>query len=342
MEPRIEAMYTGPAPFDYDYLAEQEEDGVYVSIWCNEEILFYQVTAHSVFGDGEDDSDDVLEQYEELEETATSKHFRTFLSLDRLVNEKIRDTKDRVTDTKYYGFRIGCTMHGGDTLSYAEAFNSNRPESREYLQVVKRNGKYHYSASHESYYMRIEMGVLYKYYFKEAEPENYFIEIDDLKDLDEKYWYLAQPFVLLRNNMEEGLWESGADVFQPAIQDNEDEYDPIVTAARGGKDENGNVFLELTLDYSRKNRYYLLISETLNPGYQVLKKSIFDEVILKRKKDYRHDDKIVESYMEQQDAFSGRYGKYFIALNKLMEKACSVEHTIGWRFGYHDRYGFNG
>lgn len=341
MEPRIEAMFTGPSPFDYIYIAEQEEDGVYVSIWCNEEMLFYQVTEKSVFDDNEGNCDDTLELYKSLEETATSKYFRIFLSLDRLIDEKIRDTKDKVNDTKYYGIRFGFALHGCDIISYAEEFNSNHPEHREYLQVVKKNGKYHYSASHESYYMRIEMGEIYKYYFREAQPEKYFIEIDNLKDLNEKYWYFAKPFIILRNRLEEGLWESGAESLQPTIQDAEDEYDPIVTSARGGKDELGNVYFELTLDYSRKNRYYLLISEALNPAYQVLKKSVYDEAVLKRAKDHEQNATVVESYTKLQDAISGAYGKYFSALNEFMEKFCSVDQTVGWRFGYQDRYGFN-
>ena len=337
MEPRVEAFYIGPAPFDYMYIVEQEEEKAFVSISYNEEMLIYQVTKHRVFGDN--NAEDVLEKYQELEDSATSAYFRTFLNLDRILDEKIRSTKEKIIDTKYYGIRFGAGIQNGENIAYVECFNSNQPEYKEYLQVIKKNNKYYYSASHTSYFMQFQLGEVYKYYFGEANPEEYYLKIEDLKDLDEKYWYFAQPFVTIRNMLDEGLWESGADVLQPVIR--EDEYDPIVTSARGGRDEEGRIFVELTLDYSRKNRYYIIISDGLSPAYQVLKKSIFDELILKKEKRHEQNETIIESYDSLEETASSRFGHLFLSLNNLFESLKNSDHNMIWRYGYEDMYGFN-
>ena len=71
------------------------------------------------------DSDVVDERYESLEEAAASDLFFWFLEIDDRIDKKVRDTLDRVKDTRYWpnAFRAGGGWAGGKAQAYMEAFN---------------------------------------------------------------------------------------------------------------------------------------------------------------------------------------------------------------------------
>ena len=126
-----------------------------------------------------------MEEYESLEDAASSRFFKWFLELDRETDEKVLETMRQVDDTRYYGARYGAKLHMGEMTYYMEAFNTQHPERREYFQIVENGDESRFTVSHESYYMWLELGEIYPTYFgkKMQEPE-YFIDVKDLYELD--------------------------------------------------------------------------------------------------------------------------------------------------------------
>ena len=207
----IEAERCGDAPMDYSYWG--------VLKISNGKSAYYVEAAYSEFGDHFDvlteemhdlyekraaehnqmvetdigflnltepsDGIEVVEQYESLIEAARSPFFKWYLEIDRAVDDKILKTLNSVDDTRDSEPRFGARLGRKNWIYYMEAFNTQEPEKREYFQIIKDGDEYTYSVSHESYYMRIELDSLYEVYFKEkAHPEEYFIKVHHLPELE--------------------------------------------------------------------------------------------------------------------------------------------------------------
>ena len=146
------------------------------------------------------DSDVVDERYESLEEAAASDLFFWFLEIDDRIDKKVRDTLDRVKDTRYWpnAFRAGGGWAGGKAQAYMEAFNDREPGRQEYFQILRQDGRTRYSATHASIFMRMELGKnLYSAYFgDEPEPE-YWFSVDSLEELKEDRERLTQIFTVM-------------------------------------------------------------------------------------------------------------------------------------------------
>ncbi len=91
--------------------------------------------------------------------------------------EVLRD----LDDTRKYGSRVGSSWTGNQPQIYMEAFNDKEPEKREYFQVVEyRDGTCRYTASHESCFLRLEMGMdLYSAYYGVKQEPEYFLDSPD-------------------------------------------------------------------------------------------------------------------------------------------------------------------
>lgn len=142
-----------------------------------------------------------LEQYESLVDAASSPFFSWFLKLDRDTDDKVAKTLRAVNDTRYSGTRCGMNMQHCEWKYYVEAFNTNNPELQEYFQIVEIPGKgCTFTVSHESCYMRMELGEIYPTYFGVPDREmEYFINVKDLDELqDEKlhYKYIFKDLLL--------------------------------------------------------------------------------------------------------------------------------------------------
>jgi len=154
------------------------------------------------FSMNENDTDDIendaseeepqfLESYESLLEATASEFFPFFLELDQLTDKKVADVMMDVNDTRNYPCRIGSHSLGTNKPEiYIEMFNRSHPEQREYFQMIETSDHVcTYTASHESYYMQIEMGDIFELYFtKKREPEYYLQSNDqDFNKLDKRY-----------------------------------------------------------------------------------------------------------------------------------------------------------
>ena len=195
---QIHAERCGHAPMDYMYWGEiklqnYEGNTYYVRNYYHPEGEVFAVLTEEMrdkLVEAEKNRDarytaETLEEYVALEEAASSRFFKWFLELDRETDGKVLETMRQVDDTRFYGARYGAKLHMGKMTYYMEAFNTQRPERREYFQIVENGDERRFTVSHESYYMWMELGEIYPAYFgkKMQEPE-YFIDVRDLDLLD--------------------------------------------------------------------------------------------------------------------------------------------------------------
>ena len=199
----IHAERCGQASMDYMYWGElkiRNEEGktYYVRNYYHPEGECMEVITaemHDKFvqavEEGELPEDfEALEAYDSLEDAASSQFFKWFLELDRETDGKVLETMRQVDDTRFYGVRYGAKLDHDGMAYYMEAFNTQYPEKREYFQIVENGDERRFTISHESYYMRMELGEIYPVYFgtKIQEPE-YFIDVRDLGELDSRNHY---------------------------------------------------------------------------------------------------------------------------------------------------------
>lgn len=198
----VRVQRCGEGPMDLAFVGEIEVDTgdktVYVNAYYGFETVLYVTERPMAFGDEMIDEDDMLESYSELTEAAESDYFAYFLELDRLTDEKAEETKRHLNDTKYYpGVRMG-QMVGRNYGAHAEFFNDLQPEYKEYYQVVRKDGIFHYSMSHESVYMRNELGAFYNAYFPETEEPKYLFEVTSIDEVPERYEFAKHTFQYIR------------------------------------------------------------------------------------------------------------------------------------------------
>ena len=210
----IYAERCGNAPMDYMYWGEikiQNEEGnvyyvraVYHSEGEQLDVMTEEMRKkyESIAEEGLLEEYELLERYESLPGAAASSFFRWFLELDRATDQKVLETMRQVDDTRCYGVRYGAKLDKEGMAYYMEAFNTQQPEKREYFQIVECGEEKRFTVSHESYYMWLELGKLYKAYFspKMQEPE-FFIDVKDLNELDGKDKYYKMIFHDLLTSM---------------------------------------------------------------------------------------------------------------------------------------------
>lgn len=207
----------GCGPMDYVVEGEIEvlndkQEHVFVNAFYGPETVL-SVSKVSLLDYPDIIEEEMLEEsYTDLEEAADSDYFRFFLELDKATDEKVADFQKRINDTKYYdGIRMG-QMFWGKGCGHAELFNSNQPEYHEYFQVVSEDGVFKYSMSHESTYMRYELGQMFDIYFPGAEEPRYLFMVTDFSDIPEEYAYAEPTFRFMRAQLAETLVKMGADL----------------------------------------------------------------------------------------------------------------------------------
>ena len=152
---------------------------------------------------------DFEEQYDSLEDTKDSDFFRWFIELDTLTDKEVIETLIRIDDTRNYGVRLTATLNKGEWTKYIEAFDTANPEERRYLQIKESADEIVYSASHESYFLRYELGELYEAYYGDAKPPEYYICTSDRQELRNKDIFLSFAFDELLQHMHERFAEEG-------------------------------------------------------------------------------------------------------------------------------------
>ena len=197
---------TGLAPVDLAIGAEYEfvSDGgqtLYAQAFFEGEYSFFAINETSMYVEQYLTDSKELERYETLTESNVSEYFPLFLELDKLTDKEVAKKLSEIDDTKYYGMRAAARYEVHGMEPFVEAFNTQQPEKCEYIQVRKTAGGYCYSASHKSYYLRYELGPLYKAYYPAAEPEGYLFETNSLDNLG-SYEYFKPSFEVLKTFIE--------------------------------------------------------------------------------------------------------------------------------------------
>ncbi len=179
----------------------------------NRQKIIYLVTDEPLYEDGDFKAEEHVfskpetpayaEEYDNLEELEDSIYFKYFVHMKTMVENKMKEYMDCVDDTRNHGSRWACKYEGSHRTAYIEVFNSNQPEKEEYLQVVDRDGVITFSATHESIYMRIELGKLYAQHFGVSDEVKPYISINSIEELGEEYWYFKEPFMQMQKILEE-------------------------------------------------------------------------------------------------------------------------------------------
>lgn len=187
----------GPAPIDIAVAGEYlvTEDGknpVYVAAIFDDMRTEYVVAERSIWDTAQYTGPEdfpILEKYVKLEKAVrNSRYANVFLQLERDTDQEMSKALNAADDTAFAegGIRIAQASNWGHPHIYAELWNCIEPERKEYLQVEKdlTSGTYRYSVTHQSMYMRMELGdKLYALYFGDklaAQPVEEYHSEDEM------------------------------------------------------------------------------------------------------------------------------------------------------------------
>ncbi|SEG36501.1 hypothetical protein SAMN04487934_11816 [Eubacterium ruminantium] len=330
--PNVIVFDIGPAPLDKTVIIEYQKDDVFISVYSDPDGDLYIASKKSIIENGLSNDDNyetddyLIECYEGIQNTSKSEYYEDFTILSAMIIEKRVEIREYVLDTKNYGIRIGARCDSDGIIIIAEAFNQVQPEYKEYIQIQKKNDKYIYTASHESYFMKYQLGDIYHIYFGNPPKEEYYINITDLSDLDSKYYYFAEFFKHLQNIIAENE-------FQNETSDIIEKYNPIITSIKG-TNKDGYQIIEMVLDKSKASRLYLSIQlvDSQSIVYRVSKNSILESIL---------SNKSIDNTIEEYDDIekTGKLEKqYFYKLKKYFDYMINNRHNFTWRYGDRNKY----
>lgn len=165
---------------------------------------FFAVDKVSMYKPEYEKSSDCIERFKTLSLATESEFFEVYLELDKLTDRKAEEYLRKIDDTRNYVFRSGVKLENGGIEEYAEFFNTTQPEYNEYLQIRKSKTRTIFSASHHSYFLRMEYGSLYETYFGDSPAEEYLFEIQSLDEIG-KYSYFQPAFEKMLEIMDERM-----------------------------------------------------------------------------------------------------------------------------------------
>ena len=327
--PNVVVTEYGPAPLDKIIIIEYQENDLFFSVYSDPEINRYLASKKSYIECIDNDmniNDFLIECYDELQEATDSEYYHNYTALDEKLNVTWKKIKEHAIDTRYSGIQSGASYENDGIFVFAEAFNHNQPEHKEYIQVRSKNGEYIYSASHESYYMKYQLGDFYQAYFGEPPQESYFINISDLNDLDRKYYYFSESFRHLKKIISEKAFANG-------LLKIDEIYDPVVTSIKGIYNSETQI-IEMTLDNSKTSRLYLSIHSASNHStiYRVTKRSTLDTNI----EEFPQSDCVEEQ--ESISKLNNAFKSYFNELKEAYNYMIKSHQNYLWRYGDGDKY----
>ena len=327
--PNVVILDNSPEPLDKTVIIEYTENGVFLSVFSDPEADLFIASSRSItdyFEDSRNFDKYIIESYVNEPGTNDSPYYQGFLQLQSKILKKWDEIKEHEIDTKYYGVRIGASVNSNGLNIFAEAFNLNQPEHKEYIQIRKQNSKTIYTVSHESYFMKYQLGDIYKFYFDEPPEEKYIVNISDINDLDRKYYYFAESFRNLQRMItEQEFLNDAAEI--------KEEYASVVTSIRGiNKDEHQ--IIEMTLDKNKASRIYLSIQllSDISTKYRITKNSVLEAILTEEPLGdclEEHDD--INLFKECEKA-------YFVDLKKSFDYMIKNRHNYLWRYGDGNKY----
>ena len=193
----------GNAPFDYTYWAnivvsDEADNRYHVQGYYAPDFTAYSVIDEENYRKHkkwykkhkETDTEEeypwkTLETFATLEEAYDSDFFRFYMEIDRITDQKVEETLNKILDTANYGTRCNLKFGNKGTVRYAETYDAQDPAKHQYFQVVETDDSVTYSASHESVFMWIELESLYPSIFGEREEPQYFMKAENDEELME-------------------------------------------------------------------------------------------------------------------------------------------------------------
>lgn len=348
----------GPAPTDYLIVVQTTVDSapgntpMYVLLWSHPEGVEYYVSKQPVIEDKEllpqEDRGEPEEAYENVMDAKESRYFNEIFIIDRILDRKLERIKEYEKDTKYAPHCLRVVDAWGQYIDlFAEKYLEESPEQQEYIQVHSRNGRYLYSASHESYARLHELGDIYEHYLGNPPKEKYFIKYLSFKEFPVKYYKYVLPLKILKHIAMEEKLEIGR--FLPEYVGKKLEFSPIITSVRGGPAENFfGALTEATIDVNPAIRIYVVVihcDDDDKPDLIALsKRSRFNEYIEGKYHafDFEWKDMLLKAYETREIACKDEaYGDLFTRLYKLNEEIAKSNSPYCWRRGMEDSYGFS-
>jgi hypothetical protein len=194
LEVNKEYYYCGDSPLDLEFLVEikfidDDNKEKYVYEIRTQYALECGIITKSLFKQRTDNMEQyVIERYHTVKESKGSKYYKLLKDVDFVTGKYSDEVYDMEDDTKYTGPRCSA-MFTKDGLTYfmESCSHINKTDKYYYIQVKCNNGKYHYSVTEKSMFLRIMLGdVLYFTYFdnKNKEIPN-LISSDNIDDLEE-------------------------------------------------------------------------------------------------------------------------------------------------------------
>lgn len=196
-------FHCGEALVDIQFAIQikfEDEDGSikYAYKINNPEWNEYGISLNSVFNPMEETNEAQLEfdkgiseLYSTIKECKKSKYYSLFKDLDFVCKKYSEEIYEAIDDTKYTGPRCGA-MYDSEGLTYyiESCSHISATDTYYYIQVKYNNGKYHYSVTDRSIYLRLQMKEFYNSYYKDSKV-NYYIDSDNINDL-EKIEYMKE------------------------------------------------------------------------------------------------------------------------------------------------------
>ncbi len=146
----------------------------------------YGVSTKSIFSHiegSENFFDYMVENYDDFDECKESKYLSLFEDVDFVLGKYQEEILEKLKDTKYSGPRCGASLDQNGTTYYIESCSHiSATDTYYYIQIKCNKGKYHYSVTDKSIFLRMQMGAVYNSFYEDEEVK-YYITTDNLDDL---------------------------------------------------------------------------------------------------------------------------------------------------------------
>ncbi len=133
----------------------------------------------------------IIESYDSIDDIKESRYYDLLNDVHYETDKYINMVYDELDDTKYFGPRCGGKFtHKGLTYFIESCSHINATDKYYYIQVELTNGKYHYSVTEKSVFLRMQLNDMYRFYYDDIEVP-YLINSDNIDDL-EKIDYMKE------------------------------------------------------------------------------------------------------------------------------------------------------
>ena len=200
-----------PSPLDLNFQVEikfidEDESVKYVYAIYESNYSEYGIITKSIFEPmkrPESFEPFIVESYQSLDDTVNSAYASLFDDVDFVLDKYVDQITSEIEDTKYSGPRCSAKIDSKGLTYYSESCSYISKEDKYYyIQVTKNNGKYHYSVSDKSTFMRTQLGAMYSIVFGDYSEVEYYVSSDNVDDL-EAITYMKEDALKLKDFLDE-------------------------------------------------------------------------------------------------------------------------------------------